>query len=67
MATIQKNRQKIIDRNYYLSSHAEDEMLDDRLERGVNTPFSKERLRSDSRKTSGEQDIGLRDQQWMAE
>jgi len=33
MATIQKIRQKIIDRNYYLSSHAEDEMVDDRLER----------------------------------
>jgi len=33
MATIQKIRQKIIDRSFYLSSHAEDEMLDDRLER----------------------------------
>jgi len=33
MATLQKIRQKIIDRSYYLSSHAEDEMLDDRLER----------------------------------
>jgi len=33
MARIQKIRQKIIDRNYYLSSHAEDEMLDDELER----------------------------------
>ncbi len=33
MATLQKIRQKIIDRKYYLSSHAEDEMLDDRLER----------------------------------
>ena len=33
MATIQRIRQKIIDRSYYLSSHAEDEMLDDHLER----------------------------------
>lgn len=33
MATLQKIKQKIIDRAYYLSSHAEDEMLDDHLER----------------------------------
>jgi len=33
MATLQRIKQKIIDRSYYLSSHAEDEMLDDRLER----------------------------------
>jgi hypothetical protein len=33
MARIQQIRQKIIDRAYYLSSHAEDEMLDDGLER----------------------------------
>jgi hypothetical protein len=33
MATLQRIRQKIIDRDYYLSSHAEDEMLDDGLER----------------------------------
>lgn len=33
MASIQKIRQKIIDRDYYLSSHAEDEMLNDGLER----------------------------------
>jgi len=33
MTIIQKIRQKIIDRAYYLSSHAEDEMLDDALER----------------------------------
>jgi hypothetical protein len=33
MATLQKIKQKIIDRNYYLSSHAEDEMFDDHLER----------------------------------
>jgi len=34
MAKIQRIRQKIIDRAYYLSSHAEEEMLDDELERG---------------------------------
>jgi hypothetical protein len=33
MATLQRIRQKIIDRHYYLSSHAEEEMLDDDLER----------------------------------
>ena len=33
MANIQKIRQKILDRAYYLSSHAEEEMLDDGLER----------------------------------
>ena len=33
MATLQRIRRRIIDREYYLSSHAEDEMLDDKLER----------------------------------
>lgn len=33
MSTLKKIRQKIIDRDYYLSSHAEEEMLDDELER----------------------------------
>ncbi len=33
MASIQRIRQKIVDRAYYLSSHAEEEMLDDKLER----------------------------------
>jgi hypothetical protein len=33
MSTIQRVRQKIQERNYYLSSHAEDEMIDDNLER----------------------------------
>ena len=33
MTRMQRIRQKIIDRAYYLSSHAEDEMLDDELER----------------------------------
>jgi hypothetical protein len=33
MARIQRIPQKIIDRAYYLSSHAEEEMLDDELTR----------------------------------
>lgn len=33
MATLHKIRQKIIDRNYYLASHAEEEMLNDALDR----------------------------------
>ena len=33
MTTIQRIRQKVIDREYYLSSHAEEEMLDDDLDR----------------------------------
>ena len=33
MATLQKIRQKIIKKDYYLSSHAEDEMVNDGLER----------------------------------
>lgn len=33
MARIKRIRQKIIDKDYYLSSHAEDEMLNDRFER----------------------------------
>jgi hypothetical protein len=33
MTTIQKIRQRILDRDYYISSHAEDEMREDRLKR----------------------------------
>nr|VFK24357.1 MAG: hypothetical protein BECKMB1821G_GA0114241_100817 [Candidatus Kentron sp. MB]VFK34313.1 MAG: hypothetical protein BECKMB1821I_GA0114274_106716 [Candidatus Kentron sp. MB] len=33
MATLENIRQGIIHRDYYLSSHAEEEMLDDNLER----------------------------------
>ena len=33
MTTLQRIRQKIIDREYYLSSHAEEELLDDGLGR----------------------------------
>jgi len=33
MTTLSKIRQKVTSRDYYLSSHAEEEMADDRLER----------------------------------
>ena len=33
MTILSRMRQKVIDRDYYLSSHAEEEMADDRLER----------------------------------
>ena len=33
MTTLQKIQQSIIDRNYYVSSHAEEEMIDDDLGR----------------------------------
>lgn len=33
MSKIQKIRQKIIEKDYYLSSHAEDEMIADNIER----------------------------------
>jgi len=33
MSTLSKIRQRVIDRDYFLSAHAEEEMADDRLER----------------------------------
>ena len=33
MKTLQKIRQKVIEKDYHLSDHAEEEMLDDELER----------------------------------
>ncbi len=33
MAVLQRIQQKLVDRAYFLSSHAEEEMYDDRLER----------------------------------
>ncbi|KJU87185.1 hypothetical protein MBAV_000620 [Candidatus Magnetobacterium bavaricum] len=33
MTVLQRIRQRVIDKDYYLSSHSEDEMLDDSLER----------------------------------
>ncbi|MEO5360401.1 MAG: DUF4258 domain-containing protein [Nitrospirota bacterium] len=33
MSILQRIRQKVIDKDYYISSHAEDEMFDDALDR----------------------------------
>lgn len=45
MATIGRIRQRIIERDYYLSSHAEEEMWDDDLERSdVETAILKGRI-----------------------
>jgi len=33
MSIIKKIQQRIVDRDYFMSSHAEEEMLDDNLER----------------------------------
>ena len=33
MSALQEIRQRIVDRDYFMSSHAEEEMLDDDLER----------------------------------
>ncbi len=33
MKTLKRIRQKVIEKDYYLSDHAEEEMLDDELER----------------------------------
>lgn len=45
MARIQRIRQKIVDRAYYLSSHAEEEMLDDELTRdGIENAILKGRI-----------------------
>lgn len=45
MVTLQRIRQKIIEKDYYLSSHAEDEMLDDGLElTGIENAILKGRI-----------------------
>lgn len=45
MASIQKIRQKVINKNYYMSSHAEEEMWEDRLERiDIENAISKGRI-----------------------
>lgn len=56
MSNLQSLRQKVIDRNYYLSSHAEDEMLDDNLERrdlenAILRGHIEKKLRNDARDT----------------
>lgn len=68
MSRIQKIRQKIIDRAYYLSSHAEEEMLDDALTRDdVDNAILTGRLqypqrRGNCRRTSEVQGIALKGQ-----
>ncbi len=45
MGTLQKIQQRIIDRDYFMSSHAEEEMLDDSLERkDIENAISKSRI-----------------------
>lgn len=45
MTRVRRIRQKTLDWAYYLSSHAEAEMLDDRLERrDIENPILKERI-----------------------
>jgi hypothetical protein len=56
MTKIQKIRQKVLDRNYYLSSHAEEEMCDEELSRrDIENVFLKghinKKLSKDSRGT----------------
>ncbi len=50
MSTIQKIRQKIVDRDYFMSSHAEEEMLDDDLER-VDVEYAIQKRRIEKRMT----------------
>lgn len=56
MSVIKKVRQCIVDREYYLSSHAEEEMLDDGLERAdiehaILKGFVEKKLTHDTRGT----------------
>lgn len=61
MTRIQSVRQKIIDRGYYLSSHAEEEMLDDELARDdVENAYSKGGSRRNYWKTHGGRGIASR-------
>ena len=56
MGTLQKIQQRIIDRDYFMSSHAEEEMLDDGLERkdienAILKGYIEKKLTHDSRGT----------------
>ena len=49
MSIIQKIQQRIIERDYYMSFHAEDEMLDDELERkDIENAILKGRIENDT-------------------
>jgi len=61
MARIHQIRQKIIDRAYYLSSHAEDEMINDELERDdIEHAILKGRIQKRLSEDIRGQDIGLK-------
>ena len=56
MGTLQKIQQRIIDRDYFMTSHAEEEMLDDGLERkdienAILKGYIEKKLTHDSRGT----------------
>ena len=56
MSTLKKIQQRILDREYYMSSHAEEEMLDDDLERAdienaILKGFIDKKMTQDSRGT----------------
>ena len=68
MATLQKIKQKIINRSYYLSSHAEDEMLDDHLERiDVENAILKGKIEKNLPETQEEHATGLKDRRGTEE
>lgn len=58
MTNLQKIQQSITDRNYYLSAHAEEEMLDDDLERkDVENAILKGRIEKKMTRSFAGQDI----------
>jgi hypothetical protein len=62
MSIIRRIRQKITNRDYYLSSHAEDEIWADRLERSdVENAILRGRVEKRMIEILEEQDIALRD------
>ncbi|MBA3966342.1 MAG: hypothetical protein H0X47_11310 [Nitrospirales bacterium] len=66
MATLQRIRQKIIDREYYLSSHAEEELLDDELERkDIENAILKGRIEKKMKEDCAVRDIAWKDQLGM--
>ena len=67
MRALQRIRQKIIERDYYLSVHAEEEMLDDFLERAdIEHAILNGKIEKKLTEEFGGQDIGLKALQEMA-
>jgi len=67
MSILKKIQQRIIDREYYMSSHAEEEMLDDELERAdienaILKGFIDKKMTHDSRGTRYRIEGAARDQ-----